>query len=399
LAGQCLDYSDDNSSSLLPGAHVNSTIKFFSSSGLAGTEQAASTAGAVDRQQVQLETEYSGQYNASTYGASNNLCIDGRIAPSFFLLGAQKSATTNFFYRLIDVALSFVPPHDDQSFYKEFHVFDSASAYQNMGRDGWLKYYPKCTQKVYSIGMDASPAYISSPGAPARMHAWYGPALGGRVNFLVLLREPLARMHSSFYHGKQWAYKDITLVDYVTKALANNRLGCPTGKVYPSDLATKACVDPDNMPLGDPFYLSLYAAQLDRWLKVFPAKQFTVAPFLTYVAPKPGVPSLLEYIAVKKLGSAIKQDAQLVAFSKKEHGAGKSMPNPPLDVDLSNLPFAAQRELQAVVDAHAGPEALAHVLMPRMQQGLTLFGYSQSLAKDLGTYGADSVSGWIRSNW
>jgi hypothetical protein len=58
---------------------------------------------------LRLELNYAGNYNRSTRDSQQSICINGHLAPSFFLLGAQKSATTNFAARFAQAALSVVP--------------------------------------------------------------------------------------------------------------------------------------------------------------------------------------------------------------------------------------------------------------------------------------------------
>jgi hypothetical protein len=339
-----------------------------------------------------MDMEYQGRFNASVRGPQENVCINGKLAPSFFLLGAQKSATTNFFSRLMDVALDVVPAQDESDpnfFWKEPHVFDSSDRYYGLGRDGWLSYYPDCSTKVHAIALDASPSYISSPEAPVRMMAWYGAPLAQRLQFLVMIREPLSRMHSSFYHGKQWAFAGLSFQQYIAQALGNAKYGCPSGKVYNNSAAATSCLDPDDMPLGDPFYLSLYVPQLKRWFQTFSAKQFVIAPMLTYVAQKQGQPSLVEHVAVERLGSAIKLGSNTKALEKDADGAGRIVSYPSLEDDLQKLPEETWQGLVEVMSKNASPESLSLVLAPKMLEGLTLWGYN----------GATTISQFISANW
>jgi hypothetical protein len=231
LAGNCLDYSIPAS----PG-QTDANLTFEGPS-------------------LKLELNYAGRFNSSGREAKHNLCIQGRLAPTFFLIGAQKSATTNFAARFAQVALSVVPPKprksDPSFFWKELHVFDSKERYSKLGLQGWLDYYPKCSRTAYFVGMDATPSYLSSAMAPTLMRARY-KWFSNKLNFLVILRSPLYRMRSAFYHARdnnacRWNPNFCgSFGFYVANALANNRWGCPSGKSYLTRAELKTCGSPDN---------------------------------------------------------------------------------------------------------------------------------------------------------
>lgn len=358
--------------------------------------------------QIQFSQNYTGDYQQSASNAGENLCIGDRLAPRFFLLGAQKSATTNFATRLIWVGLSIFPPMpgdgEPAHFWKELHVFDNRSRYTGLGVDGWLEYYPRCSASSYAVGMDATPSYISSRGAPSRMYAWYGPQHSTKLEFLIMLRAPFRRMRSSFYTAKTAGQACSYNVNYCSSfglylrhALANYRRGCPSGKVYHSAQALQACespdaIDGDNVLKGDPFYLSMYVPQLTNWFSLFYARQFVIAPFLTYVAPKLGVPSLVEFIA-KRLGSAVKAHVDTGAIPKTSNASGQKTKYPSLQDSLWPLSQETVQELREILILNSGSGKVAQVLAPQIARGLTLFGYTGPAER------IDAVSLWIEQNW
>jgi hypothetical protein len=335
---------------------------------------------------LRLELNYAGNYNRSTRDSQQSICINGHLAPSFFLLGAQKSATTNFAARFAQAALSVVPPKpreaDPGHFGKELHVFDHKERFEQLGLDGFLSYYPRCGTRNYAVGMDATPAYLPSERAPGLMRKWYS-TLSERLVFLVLLRHPVYRMRSGFYQSRKHGgclhnpnlCKSFTY--YISHALANTRQGCPSGRQYPDQARLKACENPDGAWLGepcDPFYLSLYALQLEIWLSHFAPSQFVIAPFLTYVAPEFSMPDLVKFIA-QRVGSSIKATSPTTAIPKGTPRAGSSHEYPPLETDLHSLGDATQHEFGKIIAGKAGPAVLARLRSPRMARGLTLFGY------------------------
>lgn len=64
---------------------------------------------------------------------ADNLCIDGQLAPEFFLLGTQCAGTTSFALELEAHPSIFFPENLKQErdkegyFHKELHIFDNAN--------------------------------------------------------------------------------------------------------------------------------------------------------------------------------------------------------------------------------------------------------------------------------
>jgi hypothetical protein len=280
-------------------------------------------------------------------------------------------------------------------------MFDNQSRCEEVGVDGWLKYYPECSSSTYAVGIDATPSYISSREAPSRMAAWYGPALGKQLEFLILLRAPFQRMRSSFYTAKLFGACKMnknycgSFGLYLRQALENYRHGCPTGKDFPDTNSYMECENPDEIGKGlkgDPLYLSMYVPQFENWFSIFQAKQFVVAPVLTYIAPKPGVPSLVEFTA-KRLGTAVKGKADTGAIPKEDNASGRKTDYPSFEESIKPLTSDHIHELMAAVNKHSGPSAVAQVLAPQMAEGLTLFGYTEHLENET------AIGLWIQDNW
>jgi hypothetical protein len=382
LANECLDYSDSDAHTQYIG---NQTFEGATS--------------------LYLDLNYAGKYNGSADRPATNVCMRGRLAPTFFLLGAQKSATTNFASRFSQVALSVVPPKPKDSepgyFQKELHMFDSQKRAIGVGMDGWLKYYPRCSNQVHAVGMDATPSYISSAIAPSIMRQWFGTQHSGKLHFLVLLRSPLFRMRSSFYHAKEHrgCKRNQNLcgsfAKYISTALAAYRLGCPSGEFFATVKGLKECQNADGVEQGgpgDPFHLSLYVPQLQRWTSIFDAQQFVVCPFLLYVSPSILVPRLVDFMA-KRIGSPIKSFAYTGAIPRGTKDAGKAHRYPPLQKDIDALSKKDLDDFGHVIETEAGPAALAKLLAPKMEQGLVLFGYTGPSNNET------RINLYIQQNW
>lgn len=425
LAGRCLFYEDDSDRN----TSWRSLVKASSGSDVRtslreNTENHIRNRSSLDLWPgLELDLDYAGGYAASAGAvstvagadesvaaltpASENLCMEGHIAPRFYLLGAQKSATTNFATKILWSGLSMVPPtpkpNDPPYYWKELHMFDNRSRAERVTRQGWLRYYPLCSSTTYAVGIDATPSYLSNEGAPKRLSSWYTPDLNKKLEFLVLLRQPFNRMKSSFYTAalhtdacKKNQYYCKTFGYYLAHALENYRNGCPSGKNFASSSELHACEAPDDIVegmKGDPFHLSLYGPQLARWFSLFSAPQFVIAPFLTYVAPKKGVGSLVEFVA-SRLGSAVRGGPDGTgAIPKTSTNSGRKTQYPPLEESLKPLKTNDLYELTDALSTSSGPGPLASLLRPQMQEGLVLFGYKGDIGDE------EAIAHWIKDNW
>ncbi|CAJ1388699.1 unnamed protein product [Effrenium voratum] len=329
-------------------------------------------------------------------GDFSDFCINGHVAPKFFLLGAQKSATTNFAFRLGDVGANIAwaqpGPEEPSFFWKEPHIFNQEN-YRGLTKDQWLAYYPKCNASQNMIAVDATPAYLASYEAPERILSWYGHEVSEKIEFLILLRDPLERMHSSFHHQKNqpsspWA--SMSFAQYVDRVLANYEShGCLTGNVFLED-DNYHCSHSDAS--NDPLYLSMYAANLWPWFRFFRPTQFVVAPFRQYVTPKEGTPRLMEYEA-KRVGVRIKPGSHMSAIPKSSKSAGLIRAYPGLEEELAMIETAKVEKLQAVIERYAGAHLLAELLGQRMKQGLVLFGFEGDPSN------TSAVAEYLSENW
>lgn len=117
-----------------------------------------------------------------------------RMLPDFLIIGTQKGGTTSL-YAYLSQHPNIAPP-----FGKELHYFDL-----NYQRGlGWYrssfplqvyKHYYEQTQKQPLLTGEASPYYLFHPFAPQRV-----AALIPQVKLIVLLRNPVDRAFSHYYH-------------------------------------------------------------------------------------------------------------------------------------------------------------------------------------------------------
>eukprot|EP00931_Biecheleriopsis_adriatica_P057560 TRINITY_DN34161_c0_g1_i1.p1 TRINITY_DN34161_c0_g1~~TRINITY_DN34161_c0_g1_i1.p1 ORF type:complete len:290 (-),score=32.38 TRINITY_DN34161_c0_g1_i1:96-893(-) len=147
-----------------------------------------------------------------------NLCIGGRFVPEFFLIGVPKAATSNF-------AANFATSRDvhlpnfssaDQVFGEEgVSIWDDDNATPAWDKEpGFFLFgararhmpscFPPCQRVHREVATDMTPGYFAWPAAAGAIYNFYKPwSLHLKLRFMVILREPLRRMHSHYYHKKQ----------------------------------------------------------------------------------------------------------------------------------------------------------------------------------------------------
>ncbi len=126
------------------------------------------------------------------YRAATNLV---RLLPDFLIIGTQRGGTTSLYNYLAD------HPAIGAASIKEVHFFDSQHFEQGMAwyrahfPSALQKYYLERTQKREFITGEATPYYLFHPHT-ARRVASLLPA----VKLIVMLRNPVDRAYSHYYH-------------------------------------------------------------------------------------------------------------------------------------------------------------------------------------------------------
>lgn len=122
--------------------------------------------------------------------------MNGRQAPTVFVLGCQKCGTTSLVAQM-QQALSWgtvrVQTGHRYSYEPEFHDkekhFFSTERYFAKGPRYYLNHFPLCSRDRGVI-CDATPNYLNYPLAPRRLRELYG-ANADKLTFIVILRDPV----------------------------------------------------------------------------------------------------------------------------------------------------------------------------------------------------------------
>lgn len=164
--------------------------------------------------------------------------------PNFLILGAQKSGTTSLARWLERHPEVYVPPR------KELHFF---AGDDDRGAD-WYREQFALSGSATAVG-EATPEYLYRPEAPARVH----DLLGADVRLIAMLRNPIDRAYSNFWHARalgQGATTFEAALDAEDLELARERSGWAA-------LVDRGC----------------YLRQLQRWERRFGREQLHVEIF------------------------------------------------------------------------------------------------------------------------
>jgi hypothetical protein len=179
-----------------------------------------------------------------------------RALPDAVILGAQKCGTSSLHHYLVQHPRVIAPLR------KEVHYFDL-----NHGRgEAWYRAHFGRTGEP-GLNLDSSPYYLFHPAVPARLHA-----LLPRARLIVLLRDPVRRAYSHYWHERDKGRETLGFEEAI--AAEPGRLGtCEAALANGTLKASPAHQHFSYLARGR------YAEQLERWFAVFPREQFLVLRF------------------------------------------------------------------------------------------------------------------------
>jgi hypothetical protein len=182
-----------------------------------------------------------------------------RALPDFLIIGAQKGGTTSLYYYLVQ------HPQIRHSTTKEIHFFDRGATfpvdyYKKRQYDYRFHFPLKSELKDNKITGEATPSYIFHPETAGRIYY-----LIPDVKLIVLLRNPIERAISQFFHQKIKKYEPLPMMEAFQAE--EERLE-PIWKYK----------DYDNEAFRRFSYKTrgLYHRQLERYLDRFPREQILI---------------------------------------------------------------------------------------------------------------------------
>ena len=207
---------------------------------------------------------------------------DARALPGAMIIGAMKSGTSSLHYYLTQHPQVLAPLR------KEVHYFDlnfarGESWYRaNFGGEG-----------QGGLNIDSSPYYLFHPQVPQRAHALVPDA-----KLIVLLRDPVRRAYSHYWHERDKGREPLSFEDAI--AAEPDRIGRDHERLANGEIERSAAHQYFS-------YLARgrYAEQLERWLLVYPREQLLVLRFEELVqAPLPVLNDSLRFLGLPAMSGA-----------------------------------------------------------------------------------------------
>jgi hypothetical protein len=196
-----------------------------------------------------------------TYGRATSFA---RPLPDFLILGAQKAGTTALF-----AYLRWHPGVTGPS-WKEVSFFD------RHWRRGVAWYRGQFPLRRAPLVGEASPGYLFHPLAPERVRATVPDA-----RLIVLVRDPVDRALSHYHHEVALGREPLPF-EAALDAEAERTRGEEERMAHDDSYFSHAWWDYTYVARGR------YAAQLERWLAVFPREQLLVLASEELAADTPG---------------------------------------------------------------------------------------------------------------
>jgi len=180
---------------------------------IAGAAVVTSQSGAVASVTKLLTTQ---ETEDMSDGLTTPLCYNGKVAPTLYVVGCQKCGTTSLWEDSVDHVYGLTTGD-----YKEHHYWhETDTRWTDGSLEGMVESYPDCDAldepKAPSsnqiIGADFCPqmAYEDVPG---NIYNAYADALGedsvDKLNFVSILRDPVNRTLSYFYHALDEGWLDV----------------------------------------------------------------------------------------------------------------------------------------------------------------------------------------------
>lgn len=179
-----------------------------------------------------------------------------RALPDAIILGAQKSGTSSLHNYLVQHPDVVAPLR------KEVHYFDLNHA---RGERWYRAHFGR--RGAAALNIDSSPYYLFHPAVPRRLHA-----LCPRAKLIVLLRDPVRRAYSHYWHERDKGRETLSFEEAIAAEPA--RLGDSQRRLADGTLARSHAHQHFS-------YLArgCYAEQLERWFGLFPRGQFLILRF------------------------------------------------------------------------------------------------------------------------
>lgn len=231
---------------------------------------------------------------------------EGKLAPSIFLLGCHKCATTSMYqdinnhFPTIDSG-TLLSSDEDEITMKDKHFFDDDESYAK-GWGWYLGHYTNCSsfEDTGIIAADFTETYLESDSMTARriynsyieFPESHGSMPYQRLKFVIILRNPVDRLLSYYTSAKADNTLDLIGVENVDDECLNDVANCEelTFDTWVYDQVKRASVCEKARPHvnlwpscgSTGLFGGLYSQQIDEYLSYFNASQIAMVPLEGY---------------------------------------------------------------------------------------------------------------------
>jgi len=213
-----------------------------------------------------------------------------RLMPDFIIIGTMRGGTTSLYSYLTE------HPNIGPAYMKEVHFFD---VYFSKGLHWYRAQFPSSVQKYYTervqkqnfITGEASPYYLFHPHAPKRIAKTLP-----QVKLIVLLRNPVTRAYSHYYHEVAGGHEKI--------ATFEEAIACEEERIAKEAelLAKNEQYISYNHRHFSYLARGIYVDQLKVWMNLFPKEQFLILKSEDFYAdPAAGLKQALDFVNVPDL--------------------------------------------------------------------------------------------------
>jgi hypothetical protein len=205
-----------------------------------------------------------------------------RALPDALIIGAMKSGTSSLHYYLTQHP-QVVPP-----LRKEVHYFDLNLA---RGEPWYRANFGRAD--AGGLNVDSSPYYLFHPQVPQRAHA-----LLPNARLIVLLRDPVRRAYSHYWHERDKGREPLSFEDAI--AAEPERVEREHARLATGEIERSASHQYFS-------YLARgrYAEQLERWLQFYTREQLLVLRFEDLARePLPVLNRTLDWLGLPAMASA-----------------------------------------------------------------------------------------------
>jgi len=246
-----------------------------------------------------------------------------RSLPDAVILGAQKCGTSSLHWYLTQHS-GVIPP-----LRKEVHYFDVNF---ERGEHWYRAHFGRRSE--HGLNFDASPYYLFHPLVAERMHA-----LLPHAKLIVLLRDPVRRAYSQYWHERDKGRESLSFEDALKAE--PERVDAAHRKLANGEIETSR-----EHQIHSYVARGRYAEQLERWLARYPREQLLALRFEDLVKdPLAVLNQTLAYLGLPPM-----PEARLEARNTRHYP-----PMQPATAEMLRESFAAQnRRLEALLGQSMG---------------------------------------------